>query len=262
MSEELEKAREQIATGQYKKAVNSLWEVEVLARADLAEARGLLQTAGDLRDKTSGGIRGDCEELIEDAERYISREMAMPLSVLAADAVAVVRGCRVLGGHGLPPEVGQSWNLIFKEAELLVVRDEVIAQVPYADIMAIEIGGPGAQRHGGGFFGGGFGVAGAAEGMLVASALNLLTTHTTINTVLCLKTKSAELFLHISSQTPDALRMFLSPVFTILRRQQLAQAAGQDVGEDRVDRLAKLAGLLEKDLITREEFDRLKADLM
>jgi hypothetical protein len=202
------------------------------------------------------------KKLIEDAERYIRRETATPLAVLTTDAVAIVTGCRVLGGHGLAPQVGQSWTLIFKVDELLLARDESDQTVAYSDIVAIEIGGPGAQRRGGSFFGGGFGVAGAAEGMLVASALNLLTTRTTVDTVVCLKTRSAELFLHTSSQTPDGLRMQLSPVFTILRQQEAAASAGQASSGDAVDRLTKLAGLLEKDLITREEFDRLKADLM
>ena len=169
----------------------------------------------------------------------------------------------MLGGHGLPPQAGESWILIFKDSELLFVRGETTAVVSYPEIDALEIGGPGAQRQGGGFIGGGFGIAGAVEGMLVASALNHLTTHTTISTVVCLKTKTAELFLHTSSQTPDVLRMRLSPVFTILRQQEAGQSANQGGGGgDPVERLTKLADLLERELITREEFDRLKADLL
>ena len=244
MSEQLEKARQQMGAGQYKRAVESLWNAEVLAREDLDEARGLLQAATELRDKTTGGIRADCDELIEDAEKYIIRETALPLSIHAAGAVAVIEGCRVLGGHGLPPQAGESWIVIFKDNELLFVRGEATAAVPYSEIDALEIGGPGAQRHGGGFMGGGFGIAGAAEGMLVASALNLMTTRTTISTVVCLKTKSAELFLHTSSQTPDALRMRLSPVFTILRQQEGGRSANHGGGGDPVDRLSKLADLL------------------
>lgn len=68
--------------------------------------------------------------------------------------------------------------------------------VPYVNIVAFEIGGPGARKTGGGFFGGGFGGSGAAEGMLVPAALNMLTTRTKVDTVICVQTPEAELFVH------------------------------------------------------------------
>jgi hypothetical protein len=265
VSIELEKAKAQIAAAQYKQAVSTLWEAERWAQGDLTEARGLLEVATALRDKADGRLKADCDYFIKWAERCIQKESARPLVALAANAMAVVGGCNVLGGHGLPPQVGQSWNLIFSQGRLHLVRGLVIADVPYAEIVALEIGGPAAQRRGGGFFAGGFGVTGAAEGMLVAAALNLLTTTatTTVSTVVCLMTSSAELFLHTSSETPDDLRMRLSPVFTVLRQQETAQATSQsNGGGSPVERLAKLASLLEKDLISRAEFDRLKADLL
>ena len=263
MSVELEKAKAQIAAGQYKQAVSMLWEAERWAQGDLTEAHRLLAVAAELRDKADGRLKGDCDYFIKWAEKCIEKESAKPLVALAASAIAVVGGCTVLGGHGLPPQAGQSWNLIFSQGRLHLVRGLVIADVAYADVVALEIGGPGAQRRGGGFFAGGFGVTGAAEGMLVAAALSLLTTSTAVSTVVCLMTSSAELFLHTSSETPDDLRMRLSPVFSVLRQQETAQAAAQgNGGGSVVERLAKLASLLEKDLISREEFDRLKADLL
>ena len=110
--------------------------------------------------------------------------------------------------------------------------------------------------------GGGFGPEGAVTGMLVATALNMLTTSTSISTVICLQTHTAELFLHSSSQTPDQLRWHLSPVFSILRQQTAAGVATQSSEGDVVDRLAKLADLLEKGLITDDEFAALKAGLL
>ena len=188
----------------------------------------MLEVATALRDKADGRLKGDCDYFIKWAERCIQKESARPLVALAANAMAVVGGCNVLGGHGLPPQVGQSWNLIFSQGRLHLVRGLVIADVPYAEIVALEIGGPAAERRGGGFFAGGSGVTGAAEGMLVAAALNLLapTASTTVSTVVCLMTSSAELFLHTSSETPDDLRMRLSPVFSVLRR------AGDGAGDE------------------------------
>jgi hypothetical protein len=59
--------------------------------------------------------------------------------------------------------------------------------VPFRDVTAIEVGGTGARRTGGGFAGGGFGPEDAAEGMLVALALNMLSTRTKIDTVTCIQ---------------------------------------------------------------------------
>jgi hypothetical protein len=61
-------------------------------------------------------------------------------------------------------------------------------------VTAVEICGPGARRTGGGFIGGGFDLQGAAEAMLIAAALNMLTTRTTINTVICLQTTGRSSF--------------------------------------------------------------------
>jgi hypothetical protein len=67
------------------------------------------------------------------------------------------------------------------------------------------------RRSGGGFVGGGFGAEGAAEGLLIATALNMLTTRTKIDTVLCIQGTYGEVFFHITTLTPEALRIRLSP---------------------------------------------------
>lgn len=182
--------------------------------------------------------------------------------------------CRVLGGHGFGLQAGQGVELLFLKGELMVLSSVIASgashdfgpvSMKYEQIVAFEIGGPGARRAGGGFVGGGFGLEGAAEGMLIASALNLLTTRTSIDTVVCIQTSDAELFLHHGETTPDALRMRLSPVFTILRQCEVARsrAAFPDAPTTHaVDRLAKLAEMLDRGLITDEEFARMKADLL
>lgn len=140
------------------------------------------------------------------------------------------------------------------------------ARISYSTISALEIGGPGAQRTGGGFYGGGFGLTGAAEGMLVASALNMLTTRTHVTTVICLQTADAELFVRHTKLTPDALRIRLSSVFVRLRAATDWQATPRPVAgadnEDIISKLDKLSGLLDRGLIDRAEFDRLKAQML
>jgi Short C-terminal domain len=266
MSAALTKAKEQLAAGQAKKAVGTLWVAEAQTRGELDQTRALLEVARAAREQVGGGLRGECDELIERAEGAIR---GLSEQEQERGAVAALSQCKVLGGHGLPPRTGEQWDLAFYADELeLRTRGSDPVVVAYPDIVALEIGGPGATSSGGGFAGGGFGVQGAAEGMLIATALNLLTTRSRVDTVICLQTQSAELFLHTSRTTPDALRMRLSQVFTALRAQApepmptapAVQATAPEV--DPVERLHRLSELLEKGLISRDEFDRLKADLL
>ncbi len=123
---------------------------------------------------------------------------------------------------------------------------------------------PRKTQTGGGYVGGGFGLQGAAEGVLIASALNQLTTKTRVDTVICLQTKTSELFLHTSGATPDQLRMELSAVFTMIRQaiSNEPESVSRGSSEHAVDRLAKLADLLDRGLVDEDEFRRLKADIL
>ena len=53
------------------------------------------------------------------------------------------------------------------------------AERSYDQVDAVDIGGPGLVRSGGGFEGGGFGLAGAAERMAIAAVLNAITSQVT-----------------------------------------------------------------------------------
>jgi hypothetical protein len=189
--------------------------------------------------------------------------------MVRTDEAVELQLCRVLGGSGLPLQPGETCDLAFLETQLELRPSQPEAEkisVPYRDIVALEIGGPGAQQSGGGFFGGGFGVEGAVGGMLAATALNLLTTRTKVNTVVCLQTSTAELYLHTEAATPDELRMSLSPVFTYLRNLQAARTQPSDASDgapvDIVARLAMLSELHAKGELTDDEFAAFKAKLM
>ena len=97
--------------------------------------------------------------------------------------------------------------------------------------------------------GGGFGLAGALEGMGIAALLNAATTTTTIHTFIQILTLRGEMFFHCGSMGPAALRMFLSPVFTRLRQQNLGALLGE---------IERMAALRARDMITEEEFAQLK----
>lgn len=137
--------------------------------------------------------------------------------------------------------------------------------VPYEQIIALEIGGRGATRSGGGFVGGGFGVEGAAEGMLIASALNMLTTRTKIDTVLCVQSTNGEVFFLITALTPDALRIRLSPAFSAVRncrRQQHLVGAIESERPDVIGQLQALVDMRARGVLTEGEFEDLKSQLL
>jgi hypothetical protein len=198
----------------------------------------------------------------------------LPERELGPPRIAVLDDCSVLGGHGLGFQREARVTLAFNQSGITIrlvstprtsgQETQVGQFVPYSDVEVIEIGGPGRTTRGGGFYGGGFGLGGAAEGMMIAAALNLLSTRKRTDTVVCLRTHAAELFLHHRRQPPDQLRMALSEVFTILRALQETNGRQlTSIRDDRVlDGLTKLGDLLEQGVITPEEFATLKGRLI
>jgi hypothetical protein len=105
MSKELEKAQAQYQSGEYKRAADTLWEVTFVGAQAETEARGVIVLASLLRDATQGGVRGDCEEHIARAERFLgsgddSAERARASELvrqLRDDAVREAREARAAG---------------------------------------------------------------------------------------------------------------------------------------------------------------------
>jgi hypothetical protein len=99
--------------------------------------------------------------------------------------------------------------------------------------------------------------------LFVASALNLLTSRTKVDTVICLQTRDAEVFLHHGETDPSAVRMRLSVVFNELRRlQQPPEQPPASSASSAIDEIARLGDLLERGLIDDGEFSALKAKLI
>lgn len=72
MSDALQAARQRVAAGDEKKAVRALESVEVLARYDIDEARGLYEVASDLSSEGhSRRVRRECAFLAQKAQQII-----------------------------------------------------------------------------------------------------------------------------------------------------------------------------------------------
>ena len=80
----------------------------------------------------------------------------------------------VLDGAGWAPTIGSSGYLYVYDDRIALGVPGAVSIVPLDTLADVRVSGQ-SMTTGGGFFGGGFGVQGAAEGMLIATALNGLT---------------------------------------------------------------------------------------
>ena len=104
--------------------------------------------------------------------------------------------------------------------------------------------------------------------MAIAAVLNALTTRTSIKTVVRVQGTGCELFLLHTKATPEQIRIDLSRPLGAIRS---ARATGAPdirrlqppaLPASPVEELTKLAAMLDSGLLTRQEFDHLKAKLL
>lgn len=187
---------------------------------------------------------------------------------LNAEIAVMLRRVTLLGGYVASSDmlVGRHYDVRFLGDRLGVYPHRlpnVLVDLAYRDVQVVDIGGPGLVKSGGGFAGGGVGAVGALEGMAVAAVLDAVTTRKTITTVIRVQAASAELFLLHTQQTPEQVRMHLSrPLAAIRAAQAPPTAAASANAASQAEHLTRLAGMLESGLLTREEFDALKAKLL
>jgi hypothetical protein len=178
-----------------------------------------------------------------------------------------------LGGHGCPVTRGKTGSISVTRSSFKFFGSNRIPawEVPIDEITEIEFSGPGAWKKGGGAIGGGFGVVGAAEGMLIASALNALTTKKGVTTIIRIAASDdmAAFWRHDDQYTPDRLRIELSWLVAKTSKQLRSESfrehqtpAAEPGGTDLVARLTQLGSLRTQGLLTDEEFAAAKARLL
>jgi hypothetical protein len=205
------------------------------------------------------------------ADRASAAGWKAEVAEVTARSIGVLPGARYIAGSGDLPDIanGSRVDIWFTADRMVFVSQatvpRVLAGLSYPDVITVEVGGPGrVQRWTPG--------QQLALGMAFGLEAEILASVTTrIKTVVRIETTTCELFAVVTQTEPDVLRMQLSPALRAIREAR--EAAGQPGPEDGqdtetseaasvVDRLAKLAGLLESGLLTRAEFDRLKAALL
>jgi hypothetical protein len=230
-----------------------------LVKLDAVAAQAVAKTIGEWR--------------AAQAAKMVETERQAQVAALEARALGSLRGVAYLGGYVPESAITPGWlyDVLFLEDCLVVLayrQAKVLAEVSYIQVEDVAIGGPGLVKTGGGFVGGGFGMGGAVEGMAIAAVLNALTTRTSVKTIVRIQGTACELFLLHTKLAPAQLRIAMSRPLAAIRSTRATQATRGTEHEapvaapSPVQELTKLAGMLEKGLLTREEFDLMKAKLI
>jgi Short C-terminal domain len=153
-----------------------------------------------------------------------------------------------------------------------------VVELPYADVEAVEVsrsaGQPASVPLG---LISGFGLLGALLGYLFLQRLGILIGAVVLglvggliaagmigtDTIVRIRLRDAE-WQFRSPERPDDVRRALSEPLTAIRQASAARSDGhaEPPPDSVADELAKLASLLQQNLITRAEFDQLKARLI
>jgi hypothetical protein len=172
----------------------------------------------------------------------------------------------LVGGYefrGLAPGAMHSLTFSDMAVEISAASGPRVT-VPYDGLLVLGTEGPGAVTTGGGFLGGGFGLKGAAEGILAASVLNALTRRTTVEAYLEVQDSDSYWIFMSESQTPAQLERMLKPVRARMRVPHGRPAARSDEPSsvDLVDQLERLAALRTAGALSDEQFEVAKSKLL
>jgi hypothetical protein len=165
--------------------------------------------------------------------------------------VALARGLDLVESSQIALQVSHD------EVRLLdAVTAEIVVEARGPDLWEFVASGPGEVTEGGGFFGGGFGVQGALKGMLITSALNELTTRTSVSSLLRIVTRSWSVVLVSDTLTPDQLNSMAPVTIPPGATPPAPEDASLDV------QLANLARLHVQGALTDDEFAAAKRKLI
>lgn len=222
------------------------------------------------------------------AELAARNSAAAALGALDHESLCSLRGVTFKGGSGgVPLAKDQAYELRFLGDRITVSlprRLDAVLAIPYRDVDAVEVSGPGKVSKPLGellVLILGLGLLGALLGLVFLGLLGLLlgavlfgligamagSASTRVETIVRIRDADADLYFLNKEKEPDALRIELSAALTAI---DTVRGAPRDDAESPAelpsasvpDQLGKLASLLEHGTITRDEFEHLKAKLI
>jgi hypothetical protein len=216
-----------------------------LVKLDSATAKAVLPVLAHRAESASG---------LEERKKLDARSLAFLPEVIFVGGY--------LAGDGLV--AGQMYELRFLADRLSVFRNgslTALAEFSYADVQAVEVAGPGRVHN----------WTPGQQAMLAAvfglTGALVAYSSTRIKTFVRIQTADSELFFLHTVLLPDDLRIHLSRGIGAVREAQVSASGSADNGSQLgsaslVNELSRLAGLLDTGLLTRAEFDQLKAKLI
>jgi Short C-terminal domain len=217
------------------------------------------------------------------AKREAGRREADALAALDGESLCCLWRVTFNGGSGaVPLAKGKPYDVRFLADRIMVSAPRsgnAIVEVPYQDVETVEVSGTNPSRSPGELTAliAAFGLLGALLGFLVLGLLGLFlgavifglvaamvgAASTKIETVVRIRAADAELYFVDTQKRQDALRVALSEPLRAIGKAHAGQdEPAQPTPESISDRLSKLAALLQQGLITRDEFEHLKAKLI
>jgi len=222
------------------------------------------------------------------ADQAARKGAAAALDALDHTSLCHLRRVTFKGGSGgAPLAKDQSYELRFfgdRTTVSLPRHLDAVLTIPYRDVEAVEVSGPGKVSKPTGELLAlilGLGLLGAVLGLVVLGLLGLLlgavlfgligaiagSASTKIETIVRIRGADSDLYFLNPQKEPDALRIDLSAVLTAIDTAGGAPRADADGSAEPPpvsipDQLGKLASLLEQGTITRDEFAHLKAKLI
>jgi hypothetical protein len=180
----------------------------------------------------------------------------------------LVGGLVACGGIGNPIPYGSVCSVVCTTANVMITAEGTDYSPfvhPLHDVVGFEAGGPGAVKTNAGVIGGGFGLEGAVEGMLIAAALNKLSTKTTVTTTANLETRSVTYKFVTNLYLPQQIGQMLAPINKLIYDMNHAarnKAPGTESGNSPLEQLEQLAKLHQSGILSDEEYESTKARIL
>lgn len=172
----------------------------------------------------------------------------------------------MVGGYNTDIPVGRAVVFAPGQTGVYIGTGETLYSFGTRDLVSVVAGGPGSVTSGGGFIGGGLGLDGAVAGMLAASVLNSLTTHTSVNTLIHISTTAVhnrEYLIHTSAATPEQLKVNMSGLHNAIALAQTAVTSEIARGTASVaDDLQAISQLHAAGSLSDEEFAKAKQRIL
>ena len=220
------------------------------------------------------------------AQLEAGQRVRAELAALDARSLCHIRSATYSGGSDSGSLTkGDRYDLRFLTDRITVCTPgsvRALLELPYADVETVDVSEP-ANQSTEVVLGwvAGLGLAGAVLGFLVAGFGGLLVGAVVLaliggligaaaskkDTILRVRGPEAELNFLDPAGSPDQLRTALSEPLVAIRKANAAEVGSSEdaakvTSGSIPDQLAKLAGLLQQELITRDEFEHLKAKLL